>query len=316
MPLLIRHADAAAKSPQAGPGLRAGPDKAAMRAGAGWPAAGARRAALFPRCANPDCTAGWLRLWRSRSAPVFEGGWCCSPECTRAQVAAALGRELGGRTGPPEPHRHRVPLGLEMLEQGWITAAELRTALARQRAAGEGRIGRWLRSQGVSEQLITRALGVQWSCPVFSADGCGSESLTALVPRLFVDAFGALPMWVGAERILYLGFEDRLDPSLALAIERVTGLRVECGLVEESIFRRAQERALEARYPAVELVEAGSEAALAQAMTKAIERARPVESRLVRVHDCMWLRMELRPQRRALPGLDAVADLIGSIRGH
>ena len=54
------------------------------------------------------------------------------------------------------------------------------------------------------------------------------------MPRLFVDAFGALPLRVAAGKILYLGFEDRLDPVLALAVERMTGLRVESGLVQES----------------------------------------------------------------------------------
>ena len=89
------------------------------------------------------------------------------------------------------------------------------------------------------------------------------EGLTALVPRLFVDAFGALPLRVAAGKILYLGFEDRLDPALALAVERITGLRVESGLVQESLFRPAHARMLEARFPAVELIEAATEPALA-----------------------------------------------------
>ena len=130
-------------------------------------------------------------------------------------------------------HRHRIPLGLAMLEQGWITGSQLRGALEAQRAAGGGRLGQWLvRQQGVSEQLVTRALGLQWSCPVLGIDAHDAEGLTALLPRLFVDAFGALPLRVAAGRILYMGFESRLDPVLALAVERMTGLRVECGLVQ------------------------------------------------------------------------------------
>lgn len=164
----------------------------------------------------------------------------------------------------------------------------------------------------MSERLVTRALALQWSCPVLSVEADLQASLTTLLPRLFVDAFGALPLRVAAEKILYLGFEDRLDPALALAIESMTGLRVESGLVEESRFRRAHARALEARYPAVELVEAVSEAALAGALAKAIERTRPIASRLVRVHECVWLRMIVRPQNGPVPALDAVRDLIGS----
>jgi hypothetical protein len=135
-----------------------------------------------------------------------------------------------------------------------------------------------------------------------------------LVPRLFVDAFGALPLRVAAGKLLYLGFEDRLDPVLALAVERMAGLHVESGLVPGSLFRPAHTRMLNNRFPAVELIEASSQAALVHALTKSIEKARPVESQLVRVHDCLWLRMWLRPQSGPLPETASIHDLICSIR--
>lgn len=277
-----------------------------------WP-----RSALFQSCANPACGSGWLHLWRSRQAPVFEEGWSCSAACTAALVAAAVSRELDGRAAAEENHRHRVPLGLVMLEQGWITSAQLRQALDAQRAAGAGRLGQWLvRQQGVSEQLVTRALGLQWSCPVMPVEFYDAEALTVLVPRLFVDAFGALPLRLAAGKLLYLGFEDRLDPILALAIERMSGLRVESGLVRESVFGPAHARLLNAKFPAVELIEAVSEAAVARALARSIEQARPVASRLVRVHDCLWLRMWRRPQSGSMPERDSIQDLICSIGAH
>ena len=272
------------------------------------------RLGLMETCANPGCGSGWLHLWRSRSAPVFEGGWSCSAACTRARMAAAVRRELDGRGRSPESHRHRIPLGLVMLEQGWISSNQLRQALGAQRLAGGGRLGHWLvRQQGVSEQLVTRALGLQWSCPVLPMEFHDAEALTVLLPRLFVDAFGALPLRVTAGQLLYLGFEDRLDPVLALAIERMTGWRVESGLVEGSLFRPAHTRMLSARFPSVELIEAASEQAAVLALAKAIERARPVEAQLVRVHDCLWLRMWLDAQSEPLPEAASVRDLIGSI---
>jgi hypothetical protein len=70
---------------------------------------------------------------------------------------------------------------------------------------------------------------------------------------------------------------------------------------------------LKAVFPAVELIEAASEPAMVHALTRAIERERPVESRLVRVHDCLWLRLWQRPQAGAVPERDAVRDLICSI---
>ncbi len=275
-------------------------------------------AGLFETCSNPGCASGWLHLWRGRAAPVFEDGWNCSETCTEARVVQAVRRELDGRgLGARESRRHRVPLGLTMLEQGWITAGQLRQALEAQRAAGAGRLGHWLmRQQGVSERLVTRAVGLQWNCPVLPMEYHDCESLTALVPRLFVDAFGALPLRVAAGKLLYLGFEDRLDPVLALAIERMTELRVESGLVPGSQFGPAHARMLGLKFPPVELIEAGGELALAHALSRAIERARPAQSRLVGVHDCMWLRMWLKPRSGPLSALASVRDVIGSFTAH
>ncbi len=273
------------------------------------------RAGIFSTCANPRCGSGWLRLWRRRETPVFEGGWCCSEVCMAARVAAALGREMDGRGSPREGHRHRIPLGLVLLEQGWVTNQDLRNAIQLQKTAGTGRLGRWLvASRTASEENVTRALGLQWGCPVLGMEFHHPEGLTALVPRLFVDAFGALPLRVAAGRILYLGFEDHLDAALALGIERMTGLEVVGGLVQESHFHPAHSRLLEARFPAAELIEAATEAALATAFAKAVERTRPVESRLVRVHDCFWLRMWTRPNSGPLPESGSIRDLIGSVR--
>jgi hypothetical protein len=294
----------------------------------GWdarPGTDGARPRFLETCSNPGCGSGWLHLWRSRSAPIFEGGWTCSAGCTAARVEAAVRRELDGRTPGEEAHRHRVPLGLVMLEQGWITAAQLRQALDAQRASGAGRLGQWLIGlEGVSEQLVTRALGLQWSCPVLPLEYHDPESLTALVPRLFLDAFGALPLRMGGGRIIYLGFEDRLDPVLALAVERMTGLRVESGMVRESIFRPAHTRMLSAGFPPVELIEAAHLPAAVLALSAALERARPAQSRLVRVHDCLWLRTWRQVQTAVAPLLGGIQngiqhgmqDLICSVGAH
>jgi hypothetical protein len=284
---------------------------AAGRAAAGHPSGG-----LFTTCANPGCGTGWLQIWRSRSSPVFEGGWNCSPACTEERLQAAVSREQDGRGAAVDKHRHRVPLGLLMLEQGWITQAQLRSALDGQRTNRAGRLGHWLMvREGVSEQLVTRALGLQWSCPVLPIDCHDPEGLSPLLPRLFIDAFGALPLRLAAGKLLYLGFEDRLDPAVALAVQRMCGLRVESGLVPGSQFRPAHSRMLEAKFPPVELLEASSEPALVRALTRAVERTKPVESRLVRVHDLLWLRMWRRRQTGHVLEASSVEDMICTIAG-
>jgi Type II secretion system (T2SS), protein E, N-terminal domain len=271
------------------------------------------RPGLLQACANPGCRSGWLHVLRSRSRPAFEGGWSCSAECTAERLEIAVRRELDGRGGGFEPHRHRVPLGLILMEQGWITPAQLRTALEAQKTSG-GRLGQWLISgAGVNERLVTRALSLQWSCPVLPVELHDPEALSVLVPRLFVDAFGVLPLRVAAGKLLYLGFEERLDPVLALAIERMCGLRVECGLVVGSEFLPAHARMLSSVFPPAELVEASSEPALVRVLARAVERAQPLEARLVRVHDCLWLRMWTRIQTGPISERDSVRDMIGTI---
>ena len=201
-----------------------------------------------------------------------------------------------------------------MMEQGWITPAQLKQALEAQKAAGGGRLGVYLvRHQAASEQLVTRALSLQWSCPVLSAPSHDAEAVSSLLPRLFIDAFGALPLRVAAGRLVYLGFEERLDAVLALALEQMSGLRVECGLVHSSEFRPAQERMLQTAFPPVQLLEAVSEPALVRVLARAVEKVRPVESRLVRVHDFLWLRMWKRAEPGPLPRAGSVEDVIGSI---
>jgi hypothetical protein len=272
------------------------------------------RGGLLERCSNPRCESGWLHLWRSRSGPVFEGGWTCSPACTEKQVQVAVHRELDGRGRVPAPYRHRLPLGLLMMEQGWITAPQLKHALEAQKEARGVRLGHILvRQQGVSEQLVTRALSLQWSCPVLPLEFHDPEALSPLMPRLFVDAFAALPLRLVAGKLVYLAFDERLDPVLALALERMSGLRVESGLVRGSEYRPAHERMLQAAFPAVELLEAASEPALVRTLARVVERARPVESHLVRVHDCLWMRMWNKLQSGPLPDAGSVQDVIGSI---
>lgn len=266
---------------------------------------------VFARCANPGCRSGWFHLFRKHSTPVFEGGWTCSPECTENWVQAALERELSGHMTVHQEHRHRIPLGLLMLEQGWITRAQLGQALDAQKQAGQGRVGEWLIRQHAADELtVTRALGIQWSCPVLdSAAASGAETV---MPRLFIDAFGGLPLRVVAGKLLYLGFEKSLDPVFALALERMTGLRVESGFVPSSRFRTFQEKALNWNFPPVQLGEAVSMPAAALLFTRAIERAQPVASRVVRVYGCLWLRMVLF-RDVPVPPADAVRDVVCSI---
>jgi hypothetical protein len=93
----------------------------------------------------------------------------------------------------------------------------------------------------------------------------------------------------------------------------MNGLRVESGVVESGRFDQAHREALLAPYPPCELIEAATESGLGRALANAIESRQPVESRLVRVHDFLWLRMWTRRQSGAVPRPNEVRDLLCAV---
>ena len=292
--------------PQAGQPVVAEPDSSGI--------AEFRRPTIFPTCANPGCQSGWLHPWRSRSKPVLDGSWTCSARCTEALLEAAVARELGEIHQRRAVHRPRIPIGLALVEQGWISAEQLRTGLEVQKQNGGGRLGSVLLKQNVlNEERLARALGLQWSCPVLDLKDYDPARMAAILPRLLVDAYGVLPVRFGGRSLLYLAFEENPDPTVALALERMTGLRVECGIITDGQFRIAHENLLKAEFPPVTLIEAASPSAAAHALSQVIERQMPVASRLVRIREFLWLRLWRREPSDPLPGRSDVEDLVCSI---
>lgn len=271
--------------------------------------------ALFGQCANPQCSSGWLHLFRRRIRPVFEGGWTCSKECTESCLQLAVHRELSDRTFIRKESPHRIPIGLLMLEKGWITRKDLSAALDLQRKSGDGRLGEWLVTLGsTDEATVTRALGLQWSCPVLSVDShAAAASLTGVMPRLFLDAFGVLPIRVWAGKLMYLGFEESIDSVIAFGLERMAAMRVECGVVRTSQFKPSQALLLKETFPSLQMAEAASGSAAAHLLAKTVERFQPAASRLVRVRDFLWLRMILSSQPLHLVPIQSIRDFVCTV---
>jgi hypothetical protein len=246
-------------------------------------------------CGNVDCASGWTMPWRSRRRPIFEEQWGCSGRCVLAMVRDALRREMrDGMAATAVPHRHRVPLGLLMLAQGWITHPQLRQALEAQRQNGTGRIGEWLIVEcGLEAEQITRGLSMQWNCPVLSVDGFSPDAMALVMPGILVEKLGVLPLRIAGGRILYLAFEDRLDASASLALEQMSGLKVESGVLNEVQLRAARSRLLECE-PVKTKFEVSSDLdTLAGRITAILEQKQPIASRLVRLHQYYWLRLWL-----------------------
>jgi hypothetical protein len=228
-------------------------------------------------CGSVECSGGWARPWRSKKRPVFEGQWGCSGRCVLAMVRAAIRREMGDRRAVSATvgmHRHRVPLGLVMLAQGWIT----------------------------HPQLVTRGLSVQWSCPVLTTEGFSAQEMALVMPSQFVEEFGMVPLRVAGGRLLYLGCEDRLNASVAYVVEQMSGLKVESGLVDGSQIEAAKTRLLDAEAVMVTMGSVEDEDSLAARITAVLEHRQPMAARLVRLHQYYWLRLWLESGTRGVAG--------------
>ena len=257
-------------------------------------------------CANPMCASGWSKPWRNKRRPIFEGQWACGASCIEALVRSAAGRELGsGILAVPEasPHRHRLPLGLVMLEQGWITHPQLRRAIDAQKSAGAGKIGEWLQHEcGVSTETVTRGLGLQWNCRVLSLEGFTPRSMALVMPRLLVEEFGLLPLRAEGSRRLYLGFRDRLDASAAFSLEQMSELHVESGIMGSEMFTHAQERLLDCEFVAATRETMRDTDEMSRHIADMLIDRQPIASRLVRLHRYYWLRTWLETGARSGTG--------------
>ena len=246
-----------------------------------------------PMCGNATCRSGWTFPWKSRSHPIFEERWACSAKCLLAMVQVAIGREAGDgrRDGVEIQHQHRVPLGLVMLANGWITHPQLQRALEAQKAEGFGRIGDWLVSEcGLQSEVVTRGLSVQWGCPMLTTDGFSPIAMATALPRIFIEKFGILPLRLAGSKILYVGFQDHLDASSAFAVEQMSGLRTESGIVVAERFLEARERLLGCQFARLTECRVPDRETMTKAIATVIDQKQTVASRLVRLRQYYWLR--------------------------
>jgi hypothetical protein len=114
-----------------------------------------------------------------------------------------------------------------------------------------------------------------------------------VMPKAFVEEFKALPLRTANSKILYLAFEDRLDASLALALQKMSGLKVVSGFLDSEELRTARQSLLAAGevIATVELILDID--LLTSKISEILEEKQPVYTQLVRVHHYLWLRLWL-----------------------
>jgi hypothetical protein len=219
-------------------------------------------------------------------------------------IADAVRSQIESWEPDPAARSLRMPLGLILLSRGWITHRELQEALAAQRCAGTGRIGEWLgRLHGTSEATVAKALGIQWNCAVVRSGAPGIEFAPSLIPAFLCRRYGLALLRQAPAGDFYLAGRYCAEHAASRAVEHMLGVPVQAAFLEDGAWNAAESHGSES----AELY-AGRDGIVASA-AELIERSRPVNARLVRVHDHLWLRMWIRRRERATHLEDAVFPL-------
>jgi hypothetical protein len=247
-------------------------------------------------CGNPECSVRWRSLMKDRRRPLFEGRWGCTARCIRTLVARAIRREMVDESIPADEgaHRHRMTLGLILLERGWISVDQLAQARELQQHGNSEQIGRWLIAKcGVDKGHVARALAMQWGCPAITLDGFDANAMALIAPRCLLDACGVVPVRIASYRRLYLAYTDRPDAAAAFAISRMNGIRTENGILEEVEWTAARDRLLNGKSADERFASVSDLEALTHEVSMTLVGLQPRASRLVRIRQFYWMRLWL-----------------------
>jgi len=192
------------------------------------------------QCDNRSCSER-RRVWRTILNPypgvMLHGQWLCSPECLEQVMNGLVERLMANAPAEQVNKTHRFPLGLLMLSLGFIGNESLQKALHAQREAGKGRVGEWLREQGVvTEPQVTRALAMQWALPVYPLDKLDQHlDWARLVPLGLLESYRMLPVHCAPDSgLLHVAFSNKVDYTVLNSIEQMLDCRTEPCIAQQS----------------------------------------------------------------------------------
>lgn len=251
--------------------------------------------ALAPRCSWPECRrrrARWQGLLHRNQGVRCGNDWYCSSDCLHDFLVSALYRHLAKPPSSGSAAGHRVPLGLILLSRGQIEHDSLQQALKLQRSDG-GRVGDCLRRLSVvTEDQITSALAKQWSCPVYPISR-GSEC-RHLLPRQLQEFHRMLPVhFVEPTRDLYVAFEQHVDYTALLAVERMLDCHTRpCVLPESELRRRLAQEQLECGNPEIVFGSNITSQELSRSVCSYVQQTGAECVRLLGCGAHLWIRLE------------------------
>lgn len=139
------------------------------------------------------------------------------------------------------------------------------------------------------------------------------------MPAVLRALCGVAPLRVAGGTILYAAFDDNVDAAAAFALERMSGLRVESGVMLRADFLHAVAKlddcmAVECReYNVAD----GSE--LIDRAAEELHKLQPIASKMIRLRDRYWMRLWLERGAFGKNGMlpatgEDVVDLVMRIR--
>jgi hypothetical protein len=251
----------------------------------------------MPHCQEPDCSLvrrTWrhIRWWNARIR-LHDCSYC-APQCFE-KAAHEFFLRASRSAVAPQPIRHRIPLGLLMLSRGQLTNQQLRSALDAQQKTGQHRLGEWLEKLGfATEQQVTAALGVQWSCPVLVPRIVNDGDCARLLPFRLLETFRMAPVqFVRSTRIFFIAFCDGIDYTALYAIEQMLNCRTEACLISRSAMDDALERIGHESRPGELLFESWRDAAeMARITCGYLLKLGADQARIVACGEYIWVALE------------------------
>jgi hypothetical protein len=252
----------------------------------------------MPKCENPSCPkrpGGLKTLLDHPRGVLLHKQWLCSPGCLAQVLETLLSRLVANSLVQRVTRPHRFPLGLIMLSLGWINKESLQSALSSQRQAGKGRVGDWLRRQGVvTEAQVTQALSMQWSLPIYPLETSNANlNWTRLVPLPLLDAFRMLPVHcTPALGMLHVAFSNQVDYTALYAIEQMLDCHTRPCVAQESCLDTVLEQLHRDCAAAVVPIEGPAQpAAISKTTVEYALRFQAEEVRVVACADNIWVRL-------------------------
>jgi len=183
-----------------------------------------------------------LRQFSARKAGIrMHGSWYCSGRCFRSAAEREILR-LGTSGIGPVSHNSRMPLGLNLMSHGLLTAEQLKKATDEQKETG-GEIGEVLVRQGaVNEKQVTEIRSEEWGCPVFTLPKHPTQ-IEIQVPSTLIQAYSMIPVhYVPATNLLLVGFVHSIEYGLLYTVEQLTGCKTTPCFVTPSAFQIKMEQ--------------------------------------------------------------------------